>query len=161
MSHQNAGFFVEASNEDGWEYVDRSLDEFPVKRSWGITHYGGSGDQWRQKGDVVIRDLNDPPVGSLGGNYLECRIEDKPFLSILAREDQWGTWYSLKFDDGGVLRTPDETNSITYGQEWGLASFIKTLGVALTEFAAMNEPTEGKYDGTSVVETTPTPRSEE
>lgn len=139
---------------DGWE--ERQLDDdtlFPVVsvreyyNHYG-QDYGETYDAEKRTGRIIIRDLNGQYdeeedewlegslAGPLGGFYLEAsgnRLEQGPFFSILAEEDQWGTWYYLKLGDGKF---------VTFAQAWAGQdkSFIRQLGEALIEFAEKCEP---------------------
>lgn len=157
MSHQKIAEY----NPDTEEFdLEVDVNALPIERAWAIGHYGGSGESWRQKGDVSIRRHE---AGSLGGGYLECRIDETPFFSIVADEDQWGTWYTLKLDDGeGAIlknivcveddrKVPDPEGRLIYGQEWGTPSFLKALGTALIEFSDMMEARTGPYAHTDSV----------
>lgn len=144
---------VEALN-DGWQEIDIDDDErFPVVsvREY-YNHYGQERgedyDAAKRIGRITIRDGNGVYVeetntwtpgttfSTMGGYYLEASgngTNHGPFFSILAEEDQWGTWYHLKLGDGEV---------VTFPQAWAgrSRSFIRSLGEALIELAEKCEP---------------------
>lgn len=163
MSHQQGEFWDstvtvdEDGNETDGDFIKGDFDDdvkFPIIYEHGFyNHYGTRPvvgqliDMDGREGKIIIRsadgarDENGKHIpgslqSNLGGGYLECSgiLENHgPFFSIVATEDQWGTYYDMKLGDGPV---------VTFPQAWSGEdrSFIRQLGHALIKFADVQEP---------------------
>lgn len=120
------------------DYIPVDATKWKVLKEWTFKHHGGSGEDWRQAGKIVIYD------NEVEETYLEASVKGTPFLSLRSTLDQWGTWHSLKLTPGS-LRANEENGTLIYAQEWGNPSFLESLGEALIYMAHHTEPDHTKY----------------